>query len=297
MATQNEAGRHAISEADVEFFRNNGYLILPSVLAGEELKHLRRAMDGLLSYGLEEIRQHPDYSYGRGHLTGRPILQRIEYIIDKTEEAKVLLGHPFILRSVEKLQGNDFIPTWDSMVIKLPGEGMLIGWHRDAGTECVGEKPVFNVDFYIDDADLDTCLWVYPGSHAWNQEEILARTQQDGFPTDGAIPIPVKSGDVLFHNILLLHGSPANTSSKLRRVIYYEFRPAQTELELGPHAAEYIPLKRRVLRACLEKRAKVDYLTHEEPYCYVPSIADGEDGGGQKSLTTFRYPHEHFWRL
>jgi phytanoyl-CoA hydroxylase len=297
MATEIEAGRDTISEADVEFFKSHGYLILPSVLAGEELKHLRRAMDGLLSYGLEEIRQHPDYSYGRGHLTGRPILQRIEYIIDKTEEAKVLLGHPFILRSVEKLQGNDFIPTWDSMVIKLPGEGMLVGWHRDAGTECVGEKPVFNVDFYIDDADLDTCLWVYPGSHTWNQEEILARTQQEGFPIDGAIPIPVKSGDVLFHNILLLHGSPANTSSKLRRVIYYEFRPSQTELELGPHVAEYIPLKRKVLRMCLEKRAMADYLADEDPYCYVPSIGDGEDGGGQKSLSTFRYPHEHYWRL
>jgi phytanoyl-CoA hydroxylase len=107
----------------------------------------------------------------------------------------------------------------------------------------------------------------------------------------------VKSGDVLFHNILLLHGSPANTSSKLRRVIYYEFRPSQTELELGPHVTEYIPLKRRVLHACLEKRAKVDYLTHEEPYCYVPSIADGEEGDGQRNPTTFRYPHEHFWRL
>ncbi len=295
MATRGEAGRRVISDEEVEFFRKAGYLVLPSVLEGEELRHLRGAMDALLSYGLEEVRAHPDFSYGRGHLTGRPILQRIEYIVDKTEEAKILLGHPFILRSVERLQGSDFIPTWDSMVIKLPGEGMLVGWHRDAGVECVGEEPVFNVAFYIDEADLDTCLWVHPGSHNWSPQETLEVTQQDGFPTDGAVPIPMKPGDVMFHNILLLHGSPSNTSCKLRRVIYFEFRPSHTELELGPHTAEYVPLKQRVLRACLVKRGEKSYLTNEEPYQYGPESTFEEDGS-QVHLSTYRYPHEHYWR-
>ncbi len=296
MATHEEVGRRVISNAEVEFFLENGYLILPSVLAEEELKHLCGAMNALLSYGLEQVREHPDYSYGRGHLTGRPILQRIEYVIDKTEEAKILLGHPFILRSVERLQGADFIPTWDSMVVKLPGEGMRVGWHRDAGAECVGQEPVVNVAFYIDEADLDTCLWVYPGSHTWKTEETLAITQQDDFPTDGAVPLPMRPGDVMFHNILLLHGSPSNTSRKLRRVIYYEFRPSQTELELGPHVAEYIPLKRRVLWACLEKRAKTAYLHNEEPYqSALCRITNGVNNGGEH-LSTYRYTHEHYWR-
>ena len=297
MLTPGEAGRRAISDQEVTFFQEQGYLIIQSVLGGEELKRLRRAMDALLSYGLEEVRQHPDYSYGRGHFSGRPVLQRIEYVIDKTEEAKVLLGHPFILRSIERLQGKDFIPTWDSLVVKLPGEGILVGWHRDAGAECVGQEPILNTAFYMDEADIDTCLWVHPGSHRWSQEEVLEITQKEGFPTAGAIPLPMKAGDVMLHNILLLHGSPSNTSSKLRRVIYFEFRPSHAEYEFGPHTPEYIPLKQRVLQACLEKRLGMEYLTEEEPYDYTGYLSHNRTGVEKEPLSNYRYPHEQFWRF
>lgn len=296
MPPSKEIDGRLISDREEEFFLKNGYLVLPSVLESGELRHLRGAMDLLLSYGLEEVREHPDFSYGRGHLTGRPILQRIEYVIDKTEEARVLLGHPFILRTVERLQGTDFIPTWDSMVIKLPGEGTCIGWHRDAGAECVGSEPIFTVDFYVDDADHDTCLWVHPGSQTWDPERVLKVTQQDGFVTEDAIPIPMKAGDVLLHNILLLHGSPANTSSKLRRVIYFEFRPIHVELERGPHVPDYIPLKQNVLRACLEKRAQAAYLSLEDSYQYLPSVDIPAPQSASFPPVTYRYPHEHFWR-
>ena len=56
------------------------------------------------------LRRDPD-----ARPTGRKVLRRIEYVIDKRDECKVLLGNPFILRSVEKLMGPDLIPTWDSM--------------------------------------------------------------------------------------------------------------------------------------------------------------------------------------
>jgi ectoine hydroxylase-related dioxygenase (phytanoyl-CoA dioxygenase family) len=286
----------AITDEQVRFFHDNGFLVLRGVLQAGELARMRSAMDGLLAYGLEEVRDHPDYAYGRGHLTGRPILQRIEYVIDKTEEGKVLLAHPFILRSVERLQGKDLIPTWDSMVLKMPGEGIMVPWHRDAGTECVGDTPIFNVDFYMDDADLDTCLWVYPGSHKWSREETLKVTQQEGFATDGATPVPVHAGDAIFHNILVLHGSPSNISRKLRRVVYFEFRSAHVELALGPHVPEYIPLKQKVLLGCLERRSKADYVHGEEPYRYEPPEPFEVDWKAGTELETYRYPHEQFWR-
>jgi hypothetical protein len=62
-------------------------------------------------------------------------------------------------------------------------------------------------------------------------------------------------GDVIIHNILVLHGSPA-AQSHLRRVIYYEFRPAEVELAIGPHTPEYIPLKQHLLLACLRDRRR-----------------------------------------
>ncbi len=295
-----------ISDDEARFFEENGYLIVRGVLQGEELRRLRAAMDELTEYGRSAVRSDPDYAYGTGHQSGEKVLRRIEYVINKRDECKTLLAHPFILRSVEKLIGPDFIPTWDSMVLKLPGEGIIVPWHRDAGTDCVGDKPIFNVDFYLDEADKETCVWVMPGSHKWSKEQIEAwltehrdrDTTVEAFEASGAVPALMQPGDVLFHNILVLHGSPPNTSQKLRRVVYYEFRAAHVEAEKGPHVPAYIPLKQKVLLACLERRKKADYIPQDEaPFVYNPpapyntvSLAPGEEP------PTYRYPHNEYWR-
>src|ERR1044071_2664755 len=98
-----------ISDEESRFFLDYGYLIIRGVLDSAEITHLRHAMDGLTSYGSEQVREDPDYFYGDGHRTGAKVLRRVEYVIDKRDECKTLLAHPFILRSVEKLMGPDFI--------------------------------------------------------------------------------------------------------------------------------------------------------------------------------------------
>ncbi|MCA9431340.1 MAG: phytanoyl-CoA dioxygenase family protein [Candidatus Omnitrophica bacterium] len=284
----------SIGEEEFLFFHEKGFLVLKNVLQEEELQRLQQAMTHLMEEGLARSPKGEDCVYGRGHKSGRPVLHRIEYVIDKTEEGKVLLGHPFILRSVEKLIGRDLIPTWDSMVLKLPGEGMIVPWHRDDGTEHVGDSPIFNVDFYLDPADLDTCLWAHPGSHLWPDEKVAELVERPGFSNEGAIPILMEAGDVLFHNVLLLHGSPSNVSTKMRRVLYYEFRSANVEMELGPHVPEYIQLKQQVLLDCIERRKKADYVSGETPYAYKPPEPFAVEQ--PSPLNTHRFPHEEFWR-
>jgi phytanoyl-CoA hydroxylase len=297
--------RTTITDEEARFFLDNGYLILRGVLLGEELARVRAAMDDLTAYGSAGVRDHPDFMYGQGIRTGGKVLKRIEYVIDKRDEMKVLLGNPFILRAVEKLMGKDLIPTWDSMVLKMPGEGIIVPWHRDAGTDHVGDKPIFNVDFYLDEADEDTCVWVIPGSNHWSRERVAAWLDEnrsmdtkEAFRASGAVPALMQPGDVLFHNILVLHGSPSNVSEKLRRVVYYEFRTAHVEEAIGPHVPAYIPLKQKVLRACIERRKTVDWIpAGEQPYEYDPpapwnaaALATGEE------LPTYRYAHGDYWR-
>jgi ectoine hydroxylase-related dioxygenase (phytanoyl-CoA dioxygenase family) len=221
----------------------------------------------------------------------------VNYVIDKCDEMKALLGHPFILRSVEKLMGADLIPTWDSMVLKLPGEGIVVPWHRDAGLEQVGDKPIFNVDFYMDAADEATCVWTIPGSHKWDDARVKEFTSRDGFSTEGAVPALMQPGDVMFHDILVVHGSPANSSDNLRRVIYYEFRTAHIEHAIGPHTPEYIPLKQEILYKCLEKRRTADYISpNEQPFVYNPPPPFNTVRPVTGELPTYRVPHEAHWR-
>ena len=106
----------------------------------------------------------------------------------------------------------------------------------------------------------------------------------------------MQAGDALLHDILLVHGSPA-CESALRRVLYYEFRPAEVELRRGPHTPDYLPLKQRVMLACLRERAGAPWARGETPFRYRPSAAfPVEPLAAGERLATLRHPHHEHWR-
>lgn len=152
---------------------------------------------------------------------------------------------------MEQLISPSFIPTWDSLVFKAEGAGVPIKWHRDASAASVDQIPAIDVGFYLDDATVeqDSCLYAIPGSQKWPDQlasHMLQHMSSDGFRKSGAVPISVAAGDVIMHNILVLHGSPA-CASPLRRTVYFEYRDIDQELRMGPHKAEYLPLKQSSL--------------------------------------------------
>jgi phytanoyl-CoA hydroxylase len=287
-----------ITDEQVQFFHENGYLILKNALHSAELKRLQEASHKLITEGENPTQALQDYLYKEGKRTGNNILRRIDYVVDKDAAFRVLLGHPAILRSVEKLMGSDLIPTWDAMVMKMPHEGIEVPWHRDAAVQCVDETPVFNVDFYLDEADHDTCVWGIPGSHRWGQERAKPYFNSLNFDLSEAVPLYMQPGDVLLHEVRLLHGSPDSSSNKLRRVVYYEFRTASLEIKSGPHTPDYIPLKQNVLRACIEERKQTDYIPIDEmSFVYAPPAPfDQFDYMPADGPETYRYVHADYWK-
>ncbi|SFS52304.1 phytanoyl-CoA dioxygenase family protein [Paenibacillus sp. BC26] len=286
----------SITEEQAQFFLDNGFLVIRNVIVGEELELVQSEMQALYEKGAAGVDDNPDFMYGVGVKSGQSVFKRVEYVIDKSDPMKALLGHPFILRSVEKLQGRNFIATWDSMVLKAPNEGIIVPWHRDAAVPegCTDTRPIFNVDFYLDEADLQTCLWVIPGSNKWSKEDADKRCKQPGFTTEDAIPVPMQPGDVIFHNIEVLHGSPAGDGNPLRRTVYYEFRPGEIEAEFGPHTLEYLSLKQHLLQDCIERRSNASYAQGETPFAYEPNGAFAIRA--PKPPAQYRYAHEVYWR-
>jgi len=298
--------QNCITDAQAQFFLDNGLLVIRNLLAGDELKALQDETAALVASANAMVGQADkaaDYAFKKHEISGKEVPFRVEYVIDKTRAGKVLAGHPFILRSVEKLQGRNFIPTWDAMVFKNAGGGAAIPWHRDAGTGNGAElAPIFNVDFYLDEADTSNCLWGILGSHKWSDPDAVAKIRKltnapGDFSTDpDCVPILMKPGDVIIHNILALHGSPA-ASSHLRRVIYYEYRPIETELEHGPHTPAYVPVKQKLLQAVLRDRASSPHAKLETPFAYTPDARHAPpEFHPEERLPTYRYPHDKYWR-
>ncbi|SDM83119.1 Phytanoyl-CoA dioxygenase (PhyH) [Paenibacillus sp. yr247] len=283
-----------ITNEQAQFFLDNGFLILRNVVVGEELRLLQEQTMKVVEVGIAGGGDE-DFLY-RDRKNGDRVYWRTEYIINKQSVNKALLAHPFILRSVEKLQGKNFIPTWDSLVVKIPDQAASVPWHRDAAVPegCTDPRPIFNVDFYLDAADLKSCLWVIPGSNHWDAAASVERCLLPGFDFTDAVPVPMNPGDVIFHNIQLLHGSPEGEGNALRRTVYYEFRPGEIEAEFGPHTLEYLALKQHMLVDCIQLRKQAAYTRGEKPFVYNP---DGAFAIGEKQTPkTYRYPHNHYWR-
>jgi phytanoyl-CoA hydroxylase len=101
------------------------------------------------------------------------------------------------------------------------------------------------------------------------------------------------AGDVVLHNILTLHSAP-EVKGEERRVVYYEYRPAEVEIALGPHNAEYVAQKQRVLRQCIAERSASELGRGEHGFRYEPPAevslcrASSADGG-------FRIAHASYW--
>ena len=237
-----------LTDAQCQAFKNAGLLIIRNLIKPDELQTLQaetlplvddaRARAAAMTEQPKTWLDLHDTAYTRHAQTGAITPFRIEYVVAKSAAARRLLAHPFILRSVARIQGRDFTSTWDSMVFKSPGGGAIVPWHRDSGVVAEADAQIFNVDFYLDRSDETNCVWGIPGSNNWPPDRAqteINRLNVDGkFLTDGAVPVPMRPGDVLLHDILTLHGSPW-AQSQLRRVIYYEFRTARTLIASKTH--------------------------------------------------------------
>ena len=97
-----------LSDAEVQSFLDNGWLVLPGCLADEELAAMRADMDRVAG---EADPDSPDYMYGAGHLDGSQVLRRVQYVVAKSHAARAMMGHPRVLAAVEQIAGPDLFPT------------------------------------------------------------------------------------------------------------------------------------------------------------------------------------------
>jgi phytanoyl-CoA hydroxylase len=284
---------------EIRAFRRDGVLILRDVLSAAEMAVVDKAATELI-----------DWAWGTGigsdvYWTDEPgepgaVPVRIEYPMDKSPCIMALAGHPLLLGAMEALVGPNLIPTWDSLVFKVEQGAPGLAWHRDGGiyaepVSVTGSGRIIDVGIYLDAATADNCVWAIPGSNYWDTETAAAaitRQNEGGWCTEGALPALMEPGDVLLHNVLTLHGAPPIQGSR-RRVVYFEYRPAEVELHLGPHNREYIGRKQQVLLASIAARAAADVGRDELPFVYRP--ADAMRLWSDAPLTTARFPHEDYW--
>ncbi len=247
-----------LNEEQIRFFDDNGYLILRGRIQGDLLARLQEAGHRWIERGLKWGEENLDVPGGEPQrdyiFAKRPngrVLFRCNYLHAKEESVSLeVLGSPQVLGAVESLCGHNFVPTYESMVFKMPGDGEVIPWHQDA----VFPKKyrVFNFDIYLDASRQGAgALHVIPGTH-YQGQDICQIAEQHGWNPPGMITVEMEPGDVLIHDDMVVHGSPRVEGAKLRRTVYFEFRAAEQIVEEGPWDRSWIDQRLHLLPLALK---------------------------------------------
>jgi len=192
-------------------------------------------------------------------------------------------GHPDLLRVAAAINGPDFVPFNEALIIKEPGLGASFAWHQDGKTHWDSEDWDEGIHGFCFMGQLygstaANGVWIVPGSHKRGKIDIKALVAEAGSERlPDAVPVICAPGDVVITNFQSLHGSFANTSQDCRVTVNMGFHRRASVLGVQGnhrHAApavydeDHIAIRSRLIGYAIDARRR--HFPHETPFDYAP---------------------------
>jgi len=149
-----------------------------------------------------------------------------------------LAKNPDIVELVSDVIGNDVI-LWGAHVFCKPaGDGFETPWHQDGHYWPIRPLATCTVWVALEESNIENgCLRVIPKSHIGkNLHEHLHEDRQDltlqqrmkagSFDEETAVDIELEPGQMSLHDVYMIHGAKANTSTKRRTGVALRYMPA-----------------------------------------------------------------------
>src|SRR5579862_8605062 len=224
-----------LTKTQVEFFHENGYVLMEDALSQEELTEARREMNALLGEP-EAARPGVSFSYEpEEKAAGQPIdpdnPRRVWMIFD-TPLAGDWWYENIRDRRVTEALGSLLGPNIDfhngKARIKPPGYETHQIWHQDWPYERHTSPDLAAAILYLDDTDVGAAATeVIPGSHRqgeWPHDSHNAISEAD-VAACGAAPVPlaVRAGSVAIIHVQVVHRATPNASDRNRSAIINEY--------------------------------------------------------------------------
>jgi phytanoyl-CoA hydroxylase len=240
-----------ITDAQVRSFVTDGFLVVPGLVAPDEIAAIRSDAAHLArgGYPCPQITPMP------ATLSDDEVLRRLLCIHQPHAISPVMRGfveHRGIAAVLARIVGAH-LPTgwWDGSVkcmqsmlfVKPPGKPGQ-AWHQDEMYIPTRDRSLCGAWIAVDDATIENgCLWIIPGSHRpgylypnrppADLGEYDGSPQCFGFDESLAVPVEVKAGSVVFFNGYVLHKSLRNRSGTYRRALVNHFMTGQSLLPWG----------------------------------------------------------------
>lgn len=227
---QNQADRDAyrLTDEQVQFFHENGYLKGIRILSDGQVDTLRDELQGLFDP------RHPGNGlFHEFHTNESPDPTRVLFHAlgawRITPGFHDLLWHPGFTVPASQLLGGPVRFWHDQLFCKPARHGGVVAWHQDY-SYWTRTTPMTHLTCWIglDDATRDNgCIQYIPGSHRWELlpitglagdmdaiQSVLTPQQRENFKP---VAVELKKGEAAFHHPLMVHGSFANSTERQRR--------------------------------------------------------------------------------
>lgn len=218
-----------ISEAQIKFFKNQGYLVVKNLLSPVEISYYSDLYNAFLNNTIDASKYRSDLSGSSNEKQ-----EMITQIMVPSKLVPDLLNSAFHHKSGEiakMLLGDDMALDFDMLINKAPNTNTITPWHQDAAYWIdMPDKRAVSCWVAIDSATKDNgCMWYTPKSHLMpllvhEQTGDKGALQCKGSEVD-SIGIELEPGSCIFHDGHTLHYSRGNTTHQQRRAFITNFRP------------------------------------------------------------------------
>ena len=269
-----------ITEADVDTYLENGYLIVHDLLSKEEVQEINDDIFTILRgrYNIKNIPVPPVGISDKELLDTILAIHQPHYFSPIME--KYTVKHKKICGVLSQITGAH-LPYWDNSVkcmqsmlfVKPPGfQGQC--WHQDEKYIPTRDRSLTATWIALDDISPENGgLWVIPKSHQYgfiypwkphnNRDEYDDHDDVSvGFDKSKMVPVECKAGSVLFFNGYTLHQSLKNRSTdSYRRVLTCHYMNSWSLLPWG-----VVTEKNRSV--AIEDRRNVTPVSGTDPYAW-----------------------------
>lgn len=227
--TKEEWDQYKISDKQIKFFNENGYLSNVKLLEEWQVDALNEQLGEIIDPAYPGSTLFYEYHSNESADPSRVLFHALGAwrVTDKFHD---VLWNPAFLMAASQLLGNKPVRFWhDQLFCKPAHHGGVVAWHQDYAywTRTV---PIQHLTCWtgLDDASTENgCLYYVPKSHRWGLLEkpelagdmeglmdYLTPEQKEQFKP---VPIEMKKGYGTFHHPLMVHGSYENKSDRSRR--------------------------------------------------------------------------------
>ena len=222
-----------LTPAQVQTYKDDGYVVASNVLARNEVVALQKLTDEFIEQSRRVTASDEVFDLEDGHTPERPRLRRLQKPEQRHPLYESLFRHKGIIAALQQLLGPDVRHRGLKLNLKPGGGGEPVEWHQDWAFYPHTNDDVLALAIMLDDVTMENGpMLVVPGSHKGptynhHQNGIFAGAITDPAAEEvykRAVPVLGKAGDVSIHHARLLHGSASNMSDKYRRLLFVTAR-------------------------------------------------------------------------